>query len=115
MIKGREVTTASFTALAVLACLGAKADAAQCGSTGAGFEAWKGQFAEEAREKGVGASSVAALFDWAADQLGPIDILVNNAGVSSRTRLMSDMSPGTRSTAPPVTNEAVISPVAVLL
>jgi membrane-bound lytic murein transglycosylase B len=61
MIKGREVTTASFTALAVLACLGAKADAAQCGSTGAGFEAWKGQFAEEAREKGVGASSVAAL------------------------------------------------------
>jgi membrane-bound lytic murein transglycosylase B len=45
----------------MLACLGAKADAAQCGSTGAGFEAWKGQFAEEARAKGVGASSVAAL------------------------------------------------------
>ena len=61
MIKGREITTAVFTALAVLACLGAKADAAQCGSTGAGFEAWKGQFAEEARAKGVGASSVAAL------------------------------------------------------
>jgi len=45
----------------VLACLGAKAEAAQCGSTGAGFEAWKGQFAEEARAKGIGASSVAAL------------------------------------------------------
>jgi membrane-bound lytic murein transglycosylase B len=61
MIKGREVTTAAFTVLAVLACLGARADAAQCGSTAAGFEAWKGQFAEEARAKGVGASSVAAL------------------------------------------------------
>jgi membrane-bound lytic murein transglycosylase B len=61
MIKGRELATAAFTALAMLACLGAKADAAQCGSTGAGFEAWKGQFAEEARAKGVGASSVAAL------------------------------------------------------
>src|SRR5438132_5868251 len=29
--------------------------------------------------------SVAALLDWAADQLGQIDILVNNAGVNSRT------------------------------
>src|SRR5882672_851911 len=61
MIKGREITTAAFTALAVLTCPGGKADAAQCGNTGAGFEAWKGQFAEEARAKGVGASSVAAL------------------------------------------------------
>jgi membrane-bound lytic murein transglycosylase B len=60
MIKGGEITTATFV-LAVLACLGARADAAQCGSTAAGFEAWKGQFAEEARAKGVGASSVAAL------------------------------------------------------
>jgi NAD(P)-dependent dehydrogenase (short-subunit alcohol dehydrogenase family) len=39
--------------------------------------------------------SVAALFDWATTQLGPIDILVNNAGVNSRTRLMSDMPPET--------------------
>ena len=61
MIKGREVTTASFTALAVLACLGAKADAAQCGSTGAGFEAWKGDFSEEARAKGAGGAGIAAL------------------------------------------------------
>jgi membrane-bound lytic murein transglycosylase B len=60
VIKGREITTAAFTVLAVLAW-GAKADAAQCGSTGAGFEAWKGQFAEEARGKGISASSVAAL------------------------------------------------------
>jgi membrane-bound lytic murein transglycosylase B len=61
MIKGREIATAAFTALAVLACLGAKADAAQCGSTAVGFEAWKRQFAEEARAKGVGGSSIAAL------------------------------------------------------
>jgi membrane-bound lytic murein transglycosylase B len=59
-MRGREIATAAFTALA-LACMSAKTDAAQCGSTAAGFEAWKGQFAEEARPKGVGASSVAAL------------------------------------------------------
>jgi membrane-bound lytic murein transglycosylase B len=53
---------AALSVLAVLACLGAKgADAAQCGSTAAGFESWKRQFAEEARGKGVSASSVAAL------------------------------------------------------
>jgi membrane-bound lytic murein transglycosylase B len=61
MIKGREISAASFAALAMLACLGARADAAQCGSSAAGFEAWKRQFAEEARGKGVGASSLAAL------------------------------------------------------
>jgi membrane-bound lytic murein transglycosylase B len=41
--------------------MSSKADAAQCGSTAAGFEAWKRQFADEAREKGIGASSIAAL------------------------------------------------------
>ena len=61
MIKGREIATAAFAALAMLACLGAKADAAQCGSTAAGFEAWKRQFAEEAKGKGISASGVAAL------------------------------------------------------
>lgn len=60
MIKGRELTVV-FTALAVLACLGAKADAAQCGSTAAGFEAWKREFANEARAKGVGGTGIAAL------------------------------------------------------
>jgi membrane-bound lytic murein transglycosylase B len=61
MIKDRETMTAVFTALAVLACLGTKVDAAQCGSSAAGFDAWKRQFAEEARAKGIGASSVAGL------------------------------------------------------
>jgi membrane-bound lytic murein transglycosylase B len=60
MIKRREFTTAAFI-LAVLACLGARADAAQCGSTAAGFDSWKRQFAEEARGQGVSASGIAAL------------------------------------------------------
>lgn len=61
MIRGREIATTAFMALAVLACLGAQADAARCGSTPAGFEAWKREFSEEARAKGVSGSSIAAL------------------------------------------------------
>jgi membrane-bound lytic murein transglycosylase B len=47
--------------MAVLACLSTQAGAAQCGSGPAGFEAWKREFAEEARAKGIGASTAAAL------------------------------------------------------
>lgn len=61
MSKGREFTTAVFAALAILACPVAEAQAAHCGSTPAGFEAWKREFAEEAKAKGIGASTVAAL------------------------------------------------------
>jgi membrane-bound lytic murein transglycosylase B len=61
MTKHRELTTVTFAALVVLVCLGTKADAAQCGSGPGGFETWKGQFAEEARAKGISASTVAAL------------------------------------------------------
>jgi len=61
MIKRSTMTMAAFLALAMLAGLGAKADAAQCGTTAAGFETWKGQFAEEARAKGIGASGLSAL------------------------------------------------------
>src|SRR5271169_1050639 len=57
---GREMTAAAM-AVAVLTCFSATADAAQCGSTAAGFEAWKREFAEEARGKGIGASGAAAL------------------------------------------------------
>jgi membrane-bound lytic murein transglycosylase B len=60
MTRAREMT-AGFAALALLACLGARAEAAQCGSSGAGFESWKAQFAQEARAKGVGAGAVSAL------------------------------------------------------
>jgi len=57
----RALLTTISAVLAMLACLGAKAEAAQCGSGAAGFEAWKHQFAEEARAKGIGANGVAAL------------------------------------------------------
>ncbi len=61
-----ELTTVTFTglvaaALAVLVCLCTTAEAAQCGSGPGGFEAWKEEFAGEARAKGVSASTVAAL------------------------------------------------------
>jgi membrane-bound lytic murein transglycosylase B len=61
MTKSKRLTTATFFALAMLACLSPQADAAQCGSTSAGFEGWKQQFAGEARAKGIGASTVSAL------------------------------------------------------
>ena len=51
----------AFLALAMLACLNARADAAQCGSGPGGFEAWKSEFAGEARAKGIGASAISAL------------------------------------------------------
>jgi membrane-bound lytic murein transglycosylase B len=71
MIGRRELATAAlpaaifaaaiFASLAVLVCVGTKANAAQCGSGPAGFEAWKREFAEEARAKGIGAAGIAAL------------------------------------------------------
>jgi membrane-bound lytic murein transglycosylase B len=61
MTKGRALVTATFLTLATLACLNSPADAAQCGSTSAGYEGWKQQFAGEARAKGIGASTVSAL------------------------------------------------------
>ena len=41
--------------------MASEAVAAQCGNTAAGFEAWKTQFADEARARGVSASAIAAL------------------------------------------------------
>lgn len=38
-------------------------------------------------------SSVAALFDWAAETLGPIDVLVQCAGINVVRRTMADLSP----------------------
>jgi membrane-bound lytic murein transglycosylase B len=45
----------------VLVCTAGKASAAQCGNTAAGFEAWKAQFANEARARGISANGIAAL------------------------------------------------------
>jgi membrane-bound lytic murein transglycosylase B len=47
--------------LIALAWMASSASAAQCGSGPGGFEAWKQQFAGEARAKGVGANGVNAL------------------------------------------------------
>jgi membrane-bound lytic murein transglycosylase B len=53
-----------FTAIAVAAVMAmsmaGKVDAAQCGSTSAGFDTWKAEFAREARGKGVRASTIEA-------------------------------------------------------
>ena len=45
----------------MLACLNSQALAAQCGNGPGAFEAWKQQFAGEARAKGVGGAGIAAL------------------------------------------------------
>src|SRR5882757_4179165 len=61
MTESKGPTTATFLTLAMLACLNSQADAAQCGSSAAGFGAWKQEFAGEARAKGISASTVSAL------------------------------------------------------
>jgi membrane-bound lytic murein transglycosylase B len=48
-------------AMAMLACPIPPADAAQCGSSAAGFAAWKQEFSGEARAKGISASTIQAL------------------------------------------------------
>ena len=61
MIKGSRFNTAPFVALIGLMWALGEASGAQCGSTAAGFAAWKQQFAAEARGRGVSASTLAAL------------------------------------------------------
>jgi membrane-bound lytic murein transglycosylase B len=60
MIAGREFFTVA-AALALAAFSSAAADAAQCGNGPGGFEAWKQQFAQEARANGIGANGINAL------------------------------------------------------
>lgn len=66
MTKGRTVATAMIGAAALLLSLApmsliSMAEAAQCGSSPAGFEAWKREFSAEAQGKGVGQTALAAL------------------------------------------------------
>jgi membrane-bound lytic murein transglycosylase B len=61
MTKSKGLTTAAFITSAALACLSSHAHAAQCGSSAVGFDAWKSEFAGEARAKGISASTVSAL------------------------------------------------------
>src|SRR3954452_21741304 len=46
---------------AMLACSIPRPDAAQCGSSAAGFPAWKQEFAGEARAKGISAATIQGL------------------------------------------------------
>jgi membrane-bound lytic murein transglycosylase B len=61
MTKGGQFKTVTVAALVALVWITSEACAAQCGSTAAGFEAWKRQFADEARGRGVSGSAAAAL------------------------------------------------------
>jgi membrane-bound lytic murein transglycosylase B len=61
MTKGGQLKTVAVAVLVALVRMTSEAGAAQCGSTADGFEAWKKHFADEARARGVSASTVAAL------------------------------------------------------
>src|SRR6186713_1709711 len=61
MTRGRTVAGAAFGAMALLGCLAPTAHAATCGSSPAGFEAWKREFSAEAQGKGIGQTALAAL------------------------------------------------------
>jgi len=61
MTNGGQLRMITVAILMALPLMASKADAAQCGSSAAGFEGWKRQFADEARGKGVSASTLAAL------------------------------------------------------
>src|SRR5512138_1277092 len=60
MTESKKLFAAAFAALA-MASIGSQVDAAQCGSSAAGYEGWKQQFAGEARAKGISANTVQAL------------------------------------------------------
>jgi hypothetical protein len=62
-VQFRPVTVGLLVALVWIP---GKASDAQCGSTAAGFEAWKRQFAGEAQARSVSASTIAALMAGAS-------------------------------------------------
>jgi membrane-bound lytic murein transglycosylase B len=61
MTEGVQSKTVILATFVAFACMTGNADAAQCGSNAAGYEAWKRQFASEAAARGVKASTIAAL------------------------------------------------------
>src|SRR5215475_12720025 len=61
MTKGKQFAIATFGALAMATSLGTNVYAAQCGKGPGCFEAWKQQFAEQARSNGVSAAGINAL------------------------------------------------------
>ena len=61
MIRGRAIAGAAVGAMMLLGCLASSTEAAQCGSSPAGFEAWKREFSAEAQAKGIGPTALSAL------------------------------------------------------
>jgi membrane-bound lytic murein transglycosylase B len=61
MIRASQLWPLSIGLLLALMWLPREASAARCGSTAAGFETWKRQFAGEAQARGVSATAIAAL------------------------------------------------------
>lgn len=59
--KRKQFATSAVASLAVLLWLGGMAEAAQCGNSAGGFEAWKKEFANEAKGRNVSAPALAAL------------------------------------------------------
>jgi membrane-bound lytic murein transglycosylase B len=60
MIRAVQITSIAAAALVALLA-GGEAMAAQCGNGPGGFEAWKQQYASEARAQGIGGAGIAAL------------------------------------------------------
>ncbi len=61
MTKGGRFRTVAVAALMALAWMSGEAGAAQCGNSSAGFQAWKTQFAAEAKARGVGGAGISAI------------------------------------------------------
>jgi membrane-bound lytic murein transglycosylase B len=61
MSKGRKFLKVASAAAATLLLSGGLANAASCGRSAAGFDAWKSEFAEEARSAGHGGAAISAL------------------------------------------------------
>jgi membrane-bound lytic murein transglycosylase B len=60
-MKKSQISSAAFAMAVILSGATSQAHAAPCGNGPSGFEAWKTQFAGEARAKGIGAAGIAAL------------------------------------------------------
>jgi membrane-bound lytic murein transglycosylase B len=61
MFNFGRFTIVSIAAVAALLSMAHVAYAAACGTSAAGFEAWKSEFANEARAKGIGGAGISAL------------------------------------------------------
>ena len=61
MAKSKDLKVVTLATLLAFVAMAGEASAAQCGHTSAGFEAWKSEFANEARARGITASGISAL------------------------------------------------------